>query len=91
MLRKLERLWPNRDCQDVVSQHTPSEAAFEIVERDAAVRADGIRDPLTTNSRLVYGLQRLFEPVSGDPLYRLDHLLMLLDRQLSKGIHKELP
>jgi hypothetical protein len=64
----------------MVFQHTPSEAAFEIVVRDAPVRADGVRDPSTTNSRIGHRLQRLFEPVSDDPLYRLDHLLMLLDR-----------
>jgi len=35
---------------------------------------------MTTNSRLGDGLQRLFEPMSDDPLYGLDHLLMLLDK-----------
>jgi hypothetical protein len=68
----------------VVSLSTPSEAAFEVIERDAAVKADGVSDPLTTNSRLAFGLQRLFEPVGDDPLYQLDRLLMLLDRHVSE-------
>jgi hypothetical protein len=69
----------NRDCQDVVFQQTPSEAAFEVVARDAPVAPDGRREPLT-NSRLGHGLQRLFQPIGDDPHYRLDHLLLLLDR-----------
>lgn len=68
----------------MVSLRTPSEAAFEIVARDAPIKADGIRDPLTANSRVAYGLQRLFEPIGDHPLYRLDQLLILLDRK-SRG------
>src|SRR3954454_18079314 len=56
--------------------HRPSRA------RDPPVTANGIPDPLTTNSRL--GLQRLFEPIDDDPLNRLDRLLILLDRSLSQ-------
>jgi hypothetical protein len=62
---------------------TPSEAAFEVIARDPPVTANGKPDQLTTNSRLGHGLQRLFEPVNDEPLNRLDHLLVLLDRSLS--------
>jgi hypothetical protein len=66
----------------MVLLRTPSEAAFEVVVRDPPVTANGI-PALTTNSRLGHGLQRLFEPINDDPLNRLDHLLLLLDRSLS--------
>jgi hypothetical protein len=73
----------NPDFNEVVFPRTPSEAAFEVVARDPPVTANGIPDPLTTNSRLGHRLQRLFEPINDDPLNRLDHLLILLDRSLS--------
>jgi hypothetical protein len=64
----------------VVLARIPSERSFEIIARDLPVKAAGLRDAMTTNSRLGDGLQRLFEPMSDDPLYGLDHLLMLLDK-----------
>jgi hypothetical protein len=81
----LERLRPNRDYWRMMLLRTPSEAAFEVVARDPPITANGIPSPLTTNSRLGHGLQRLFEPINDDPLNRLDHLLILLDRSLSDG------
>jgi hypothetical protein len=60
-----------------------SQVGFEAVARDAAVKANGVADPRTKNSRLGHGLQRLFEPISKEPLDQVDHLLMLLDRSLS--------
>jgi hypothetical protein len=64
---------------------TPSEAAFEAVARDPAVRAGGERDRLTTNARLGQGLQRLYEPVRDPVSERLGSLLTLVDQDRSTG------
>jgi hypothetical protein len=69
---------------------TPSEAAFEVIARDAPVTASGGPDTSAdTNTRLSYGLQRLYEPIT-DKQPRSRYLLMLLDGCLreigSKGV-----
>jgi hypothetical protein len=62
----------------------PSEAAFEAVARDASVTADGKPDRLVNkNTRLAYGLQRLYQPVTDDQPGRLGYLMKLLDQRLS--------
>jgi hypothetical protein len=62
----------------------PSEAAFETVARDAPVTADGKpAGSSKTNTRLGYGLQRLYEPVTDEQPNRLGYLAMLLDQRLS--------
>jgi hypothetical protein len=62
----------------------PSEAAFEAVARDASVTADGKPDrSANTNTRLGYGLQRLYQPVTDEQPGRLGHLMRLLDQRSS--------
>jgi hypothetical protein len=63
--------------------HIPSEAAFEIVARDSPVSRWPDRST-GTNVRLAYGLQRLYEPVTGQQPDGLDHLLMLLKQCVAK-------
>jgi hypothetical protein len=62
----------------------PSEAAFEAVARDASVTADGKPDrSVNVNTRLGYGLQRLYQPVTDDQPGPLGCLMKLLDERLS--------
>jgi len=65
-------------------RRTPSEGAFETIERDPPVTADGRPDrSADTNRRLSCGLQRLYEPITDEQPDRLRYLLMLLDRHLA--------
>jgi len=66
--------------RDDQMQNMPSERAFEIVDRDMPVTANGEPDKSKTTTRLGYSLQRLFEPVTGEQSDQLGRLLMLLDR-----------
>jgi len=61
-------------------QSMPSERAFEVVDRDLPVTADGKPTKSRTNTRLGYSLQRLFEPVTDEQSDQLGRLLVLLDR-----------
>ena len=61
-------------------QNMPSERAFEVVDRDLPVTADGKSTKSRTNTRLGYSLQRLFEPVTDEQSDQLGRLLVLLDR-----------
>jgi hypothetical protein len=62
----------------------PSEAAFEVVARDASVTADGKPDRSDTKTRLSCGLQRLYEPVTDEQPDRLGYLMKLLGQSLSR-------
>jgi hypothetical protein len=65
---------------------TRSERAFEAIGRDAPVTADGKPDrALDTRTRLGFGLQRLYQPVTDEQPDRLGYLVMLLDQRLSQG------
>jgi hypothetical protein len=62
----------------------PSEAAFEAVARDAAVTANGKpKRSINTNTRLGYGLQRLYEPVTDEEPDRFGYLMSVLDQPSS--------
>jgi|tagenome__1003787_1003787.scaffolds.fasta_scaffold16431769_1 hypothetical protein len=88
MFKKLgndQVLWAICRLAGTTQMHNmPSERAFEIVESDLSVTADGRPNKAKTNVRLGCTLQRLFEPVTDEQLDELDHLLMLLDRRASE-------
>ena len=62
-------------------RRSTSETHLQAVARDAAVKADYIRDRTTTNARLGETLQRLYAPVEDAQPDRLGQLLTLLDRR----------
>ncbi|MEA2834665.1 MAG: hypothetical protein QOG66_2867 [Methylobacteriaceae bacterium] len=64
-------------------RQSSSQAYFETVARDSAVKADYIADPTTTNARLSASLRRLYAPVDDEPCGRLGHLMTLIDCRLS--------
>jgi hypothetical protein len=64
-------------------RQSSSQAYFESIERDSAVKADYIADKTTTNARLGASLRRLYAPVDDEPCGRLGHLMTLLDRRLA--------
>jgi hypothetical protein len=64
-------------------RHSSSETRLHSIARDAAVKAEGMRDPTTTHARLGDALQRMYAPVDEGQSDRFDYLLMQLDRRLS--------
>jgi|tagenome__1003787_1003787.scaffolds.fasta_scaffold15485957_1 hypothetical protein len=63
-------------------RQSSSQAHFESVERESAVKADYIANPTTTNARLGASLRRLYAPVDDEPCGRFGDLMTLLDRRL---------